>query len=634
MGSPDAEQKDQTANQVKQLRWTSVPLINNDETDCSVQVSNGSVALPLGFNVVHNFVTLEESKDILEQVDKETFRWEGFEQRKRVLRFKMSDEGMPSKLSVLADRIKEKTGRLPESISVEEYPRSQLMKQFNPSIKTTVTTFESPARCKCDTNNCPCFVAIIPICAPVIENINRPKKRSVDCWDLYSPDHHTGLVLNQRSLFVKTEEVLWEWRSRISAVVPSDITTPTDDRIVLVKIYSLPEASPVGGSIGDTNFGFIAKPEDSLIPKGEMPPLEDLLTIIVTTSPIKSNPSTELLERVFQTFTHGGYDFAYKCRKIVVCDGCRQKNESVSKRHTNTKQAMRNGIVDAAQHENYIQFKKNLRELCGSAGQDSPFFSSKVEELEFRHGYGFALRHALRECITTPYVIVIQHDRTFMRPTPIHETVRAMWHHRNIKYVGMSMRSNLLYRDHFLGKYGRAYMDDMGACIQRPPELSLDAGLYGPDSRSTQAMEYGGYEALRENIRALMDTYRGSQQNTDHLEWLKSNPPQSGKCQLSLTPTFFWYDNVHICETAHYRDFIFNPTYKMVVKGGFVEDKLSPVIKKSVERLGLKEGFKRFGCFLLDDHSGMFFTGHLDGGSYLTAVEKQALSKGRKATNN
>lgn len=42
-----------------------------------------------------------------------------------------------------------------------------------------------------------------------------------------------------------------------------------------------------------------------------------------------------------------------------------------------------------------------------------------------------------------------------------------------------------------------------------------------------------------------------------------------------------------------------------------------PVLKKTLDRLGLREGHRRFGCFLLDDHSGYFFTGHLDGGSYI-----------------
>ena len=94
---------------------------------------------------------------------------------------------------------------------------------------------------------------------------------------------------------------------------------------------------------------------------------------------------------------------------------------------------------------------------------------------------------------------------------------------------------------------------------------------------------------------------------------------------MSLVPTLYWYDNIHICETRHYRDFIFHPQYKMCVRGGFVEDKLSPILKRTVERLGLRDGHSRFGCYLLDDHSGMFFTGHLDGGSYLSPEERNAL---------
>ena len=340
----------------------------------------------------------------------------------------------------------------------------------------------------------------------------------------------------------------------MSSIVPD---AQERDRILLIKFYSLPDVSYIEDEDEGAKFGYVPSPEDLLPRRDTMPPLEELLTFIITTSPIKSNPSTELFERVFQTFLHGGSDFALKCHKVIVCDGCRQKDETVSKRHANSKQAMRNGIVNSEQFENYEKFKEALREICSSASSDSPFFNSVVEELDSRQGYGFALRHALRHCVTTPFVIVIQHDRTFMRPTPIHETIKAMWHHPNIKYVGMSMRSNLMYRDHFLGKYGKAYMEEMSECTLRPPELALHSNAYGPDSHSTENMEYSGQTKLRDNIRVLCDTYRGSQQYADHREWLETHPLESDTSQLSLTPTFFWYDNVHICETAHYRDFVF-----------------------------------------------------------------------------
>ena len=87
----------------------------------------------------------------------------------------------------------------------------------------------------------------------------------------------------------------------------------------------------------------------------------------------------------------------------------------------------------------------------------------------------------------------------------------------------------------------------------------------------------------------------------------------------------FWYDNVHIAEVEHYRDFCFEERYRMVKRGGFVEDKLSPVLTGTLERLGLKEGHARFGCYILDDHSGQFFTGHIDGGSFVSEAMREEL---------
>lgn len=639
--------------QPAKINWKYVALQEVDDDDGSknnglkvplLHVSNEALDVPKGLYVQPNFLSQGEALDILEEADKGESIWDGFEQRRRIQRWARTDPELPNSLQALSDHFEQTTGHKPLHISVEEYPKSQLQRHFNPSDKSIVTTFESPTLCGCsDEHSCSCFVAEIPIAADIIESINRPKQRRPDCWDLYSYDRHAaGLILQQGTLHIKTNEYLWQWRSRIASAAPLELgdrsNTNANTRVVLVKLSRLPSPSinPTTASSenhngrsqdpSDSNFGYIPKPEDLLPRTEEMPPLEELLTIIVTTSPIKSNPSTELLERVFNTFFHGGDDFALKCQKVIVCDGCREKNESVSKRHSNSKQAMRNGIVNSEQLLNYTAFKKALRELCATAPSHSPFFTARVEELETRHGYGFALRHALQECVQTPFVIVIQHDRTFMRKCPIFETVRTMWHHRNIKYVGMSMRSNLLYRDMFLGKYGRSYVEAMTNCTLRPPELALDASLYGPDSASTQSMDYSGQEKLRENILALMETYRNSQQHSDHQEWMRTHELPPNSWQLSLTPTFFWYDNVHICETEHYRDFIFDPTYKMVVRGGFVEDKLSPVIKKTVERFGLAHGHARFGCYLLDDHSGMFFTGHLDGGAYCTKAEKDMLS--------
>jgi hypothetical protein len=209
-----------------------------------------------------------------------------------------------------------------------------------------------------------------------------------------------------------------------------------------------------------------------------------------------------------------------------------------------------------------------------------------------------------------------------MKPTPCVEILNAMVRNPRVKYVGLSMRSNLMYRDIFMSKYGKQYMDEMKELTLRLPELALDSEKYGSERLGT--IIGGGDDKLQQSLRQLAETYNRSQQYSEHKKWLEQHP-LDGKVQLTLLPLFFWYDNIHICETSHYRDFIFNPKYRMVKRGGFIEDKVSPVLKKTVERFGLANGHARFGCYLLDDHSGFFFTGHYDGGSYISEKDRQEM---------
>merc|ERR1719223_2548706 len=176
-----------------------------------------------------------------------------------------------------------------------------------------------------------------------------------------------------------------------------------------------------------------------------------------------------------------------------------------------------------------------------------------------------------------------------------------------VKYVGISMRSNLMYRDIFLSKYGKAALNELEEMSLYLPSLALCGEIYG-EGGSSAASVTGRSEKVNKSILALKKTYFGSYQGR-----MQTREVGPGKVQLSLTPTLFWYDNTHICDTAHYRDFVFDPRLKMVARGGFVEDKLSPNILKAVERRGLTMGHSRYGCYILDDHSGVYFTGHLDG---------------------
>jgi hypothetical protein len=558
-------------------------------------------------------------------------------------------------LAAIQQQLYQQTGLLATDVTVEEYtPLSHRQTELAAYDPTILSTFYAPPRTQ-QNHNCPCLSLTPSAISTRNESIPVDVTSKCSCFVLEIPlvipndeQHYTYVRLRSGVGLVKQGPMLWDWRSsRALAVQSVDpvVGEPVEPTVVrMLQFYRL--AAPEGEDNDRTDsFGHVPTQQDEMERLRRLaepvPPLGDLLTIIVTTSPIKSNPSTEVIERAMGTFVFGGLEFAHQCRKIIVCDGFRTQeceevlpdgqgvgrpHNKVSRRHNNDKQAMRNGIVTSQQADNYLQYKQNLRRLIAEAShqeQPSVFLNAHLVELEERHGYGFALRHVLRNCIDTPFVCVVQHDRTFMRPTPVMATIHAMWHHAQVKYVGFSMRSNLMYRDIFLGKYGgglhQQQQQEWNDMVLYLPQLCLPTTEYGTDGASTEIMHVSN-EKIRQNIIALAETYRGSAQSA-----VRKPDRQEKHCQLSLVPTLYWYDNVHVCDTKHYRDFVFDPSYKMCARGGFVEDKLSPVLKRTVERLGLKEGHSRFGCYLLDDHSGYFFTGHIDGGSYISEKERKEL---------
>ena len=609
-------------------QWTRAK--NGTPNVAGLPVSNENVCLPpeTDLQYQHEFCDEALRQEILHDIEHRDFTTEGFSRRIRVQKYSLDDSSnnsCPESLRRLATQVQQQSlsdsKQLPPPtlVVVEEHSITPWSYSGDYAPNRVVAAFET----RNDVQDMAgYYVARVVLQKGIVYHMNKPAQRQELLWTLPTPDHHTNTLLEPGCLLLQQGECLQSWRSYTTAAPPDKINkgTVTENnedapKSVLVKFARLPPESDLKNDTEskEIEFGYVAKEEDRIPRKGEMPSMEELLTIIVTTSPIKSHPSTELLERTFDTFHLAGQEFL-NCPKVIVCDGYRQRDDgkATSKKHNISKQAMRNGIVTEEQANNYILFKERLQKLCKEAPSNSPFRHTTVEQLDERMGYGFALRHALRHCVSTPFVCVIQHDRTFMRQTPMYEVLHTMWRHRTIKYVGISMRSNLMYRDIFKSKYGKASEEEMGSMILRPPELLLDAAKYGPNGNSDEGLADLVDDKILKSIRAYAEAYQGTMQCNKQLMWVQDNPPPEGKHQLTLTPTLFWYDNTHICETVHYRDFVFHPKYKMVARGGFVEDKLSPVMKRTTERLGLTEGHARFGCYILDDHSGLFFTGHLD----------------------
>ena len=92
-------------------------------------------------------------------------------------------------------------------------------------------------------------------------------------------------------------------------------TQTTESQILCENVYSTPTIRNNTKSASDF--------EDSRTLTKQSTNQEDLsrlLTIIVVTSPVKSNPSCELIERVLASLNLLGHSIK-RCKRVIVCDG-------------------------------------------------------------------------------------------------------------------------------------------------------------------------------------------------------------------------------------------------------------------------------------------------------------------------
>ena len=162
----------------------------------------------------------------------------------------------------------------------------------------------------------------------ILVSYRLPIERKNDCWELTSDNK---VYVKQRSMVVRTGDCLLNWRRNISTANKDNLIWNLNGEIgTTINLRRNPEFRHICVRLRcRRNIPFL--PSTSHEPRlhhritsktaisdfGSS--LVERLTIIVTTSPIKSNPSTEMLERTFDTFILAGEDFAYKCKKIIVC---------------------------------------------------------------------------------------------------------------------------------------------------------------------------------------------------------------------------------------------------------------------------------------------------------------------------
>jgi len=191
------------------------------------------------------------------------------------------------------------------------------------------------------------------------------------------------------------------------------------------------------------------------------------LTVLIQTSPIPSNPSLALIEALFRSFERA--DGLLESRIVILADGCEELPSTNDVGDVNSKsndtENIKHGKCSSETAKNYRIHLKRLRQAIRD--QTPPFVpvsggSIELIELETRHGSAPAIETAMLKIVSTPLVMICQHDNFFINDAPVRDVVHAMQEER-----GLGIGANCI---HFLSiatldyknKVKRRYQVDLG----------------------------------------------------------------------------------------------------------------------------------------------------------------------------
>ncbi|OLN97903.1 hypothetical protein CCHL11_02526 [Colletotrichum chlorophyti] len=321
----------------------------------------------------------------------------------------------------------------------------------------------------------------------------------------------------------------------------------------------------------------------SSTPAAPLPtPLSDLLTLIITTSPTPSAPSTELLNSVFESFQLHCADLL-TCRIIVVLDTFErvgdvprlkkgQVTEEGAKDFAAYKDNVKNLVLrkfgkfenekDLTEAQGEAEYGYNGRALniaTFAAYRTKDCTVSFVEPSE-RLGFGLAVRTALR-LTTTPYIWIHQHDWTLVYDIPVAPILDVM------KVADQDEEAPVKY-----------------ICLPSVRMLQYAASAHARD-----------YPQLRTLTTKLKRSFV---------------PPSYPAAEVPLTPLFFWHDKPHIASTRHYLERVF-PTRLAIPRGAFIEDTIGHRARTQMKEQGL---WARWACWLYyPDDGKQLCLRHLNG---------------------
>ena len=165
------------------------------------------------------------------------------------------------------------------------------------------------------------------------------------------------------------------------------------------------------------------------------------LTVLITTSPIPSAPSTALLETLLCSLDQVAA--LRTCPVIVVFDGIGAVIEHDAP--PNYKRSR----IHAEHARAYGEYKQNARALLAAQRRHI-----RTLELTTWHGCALATRAALEQ-VQTPLVMLLQHDQVLLRDFDAQGLLDAMCAHpAMLRYVALPSRTTLRYAERVRERFG------------------------------------------------------------------------------------------------------------------------------------------------------------------------------------
>lgn len=159
--------------------------------------------------------------------------------------------------------------------------------------------------------------------------------------------------------------------------------------------------------------------------------VSSLVTVVVTTSPVRSNPSTDLIQQVFESFHF--VPGLGNCPKVIVFDGYAIHLHKSEKR----------GRISLEMESRYMDYVAAVQRLVDG---NPKFCNTRCLIVKERLGFGHAVKAALSE-VKTKYIFVLQHDFAFCDVVNFSALVQVLEAYNFVKYIGMVSASTEKYAE-------------------------------------------------------------------------------------------------------------------------------------------------------------------------------------------